>query len=158
MINIFTKLTAILTCVLLWISPAFSHDHLKADYVPWGIDEYELLGLTKTQLSKDFKNKLHFNKEFTDAYLTSESYGPRFLLTYEQGHVASMQRMFIDGCGCHIMGPVLNSKVEALEFSIKGLSKLPGGGDKQDHARLISAKKLLLNAGTSSSKPKYTNH
>ena len=141
--GLLTKFAIILISLLFWIGPAFSHDHLKADYVPWGIDEYEVLGLTKTELAKDFKNKLHFNKEFTEAYLTSQSYGPRFLLTYDHDHINTVQRMFIDGCGCHIMGPLLSSKVDALKFSIDGLTALPGGGDKQDHEKLAFAKKLL---------------
>jgi len=138
-------ITVIVLLAFVFTPVAFSHDHLKAEYVPWGIDEYELFGLTKNQLAKDFKNKLHFNKEFSEGYLTRLDYGPRFLFTYNNNQVSSIQRMFIDGYGCHIMGPILNSKKEALKFSIDGLSALPNGGDKEDHLRLISAKKLLAN-------------
>ncbi len=138
-----TKLIVIFVCILLWTTPAFSHDHLKAEYVPWGIEEYQLFGLSKSELIKQFKGELHFNKEFTEGYMTSLSYGPRFLLTYDHDRVTKVQRMFIDGYHCHIMGPVLNSKTDALKFSIEGLAKLPNGGDKQDQARMISAKKLL---------------
>jgi hypothetical protein len=137
------QLSFIIICMLLNIAPAFSHDHLKAEYVPWGVDEYELFGLTKDQLSKEFKNKLHFNNDFTEAYISFPNFGPRFLLTYDKSHVTTVQRMFIDGCGCHIMGPILSSKVDALQFSIKGLSSLPNGGDKQDHQRMLAAQKLL---------------
>lgn len=105
-----SKFIVILLSVWFWVSPVLAHDHLKAEYVPWGIDEYQLFGLTKTELSKQYKNEVHFNHELTEAYLTSESYGPRFLLTYENNHVTAVQRMFIDGGGCHIMGPILKSK------------------------------------------------
>jgi hypothetical protein len=135
----------ILIFVLVCTPAAFSHDHLKAEYVPWGIDEYELFDLTKDKLAKDFKSKLHFNKELSEGYLTRPEYGPHFLLTYDNNKVSSVQRMFIDGYGCHIMGPVLNSKKEALQFSIDGLTTLPNGGDKQDKQRLLAAKKLLGN-------------
>src|ERR1700722_18203961 len=98
--NIMKVVTAFI-CIWLWTVPVLSHDHLKAEYVPWGVDEYELFGLSKSELAKDFKNTFHFNKEFTQAYLISETYGPRFLLIYDHDHIASVQRMFIDGCGCH---------------------------------------------------------
>ena len=143
--NKISELAVILICLLLWMSPVFSHDHLKAQYVPWGIDEYELFGLNKAELAQEFKNKIHFNKTFSEGYLTAENYGPRFLLTYDHDCVSGVQRMFIDACQCHIMGPVLSSKVEALKFSINGLSALGNGRDARDQARLVAAKKILNN-------------
>jgi hypothetical protein len=138
-------MTIVVVFAFVLAPAAISHDHLKAEYVPWGIDEYELFGLTKDKLAKDFKNKIRFNKEFSDGYLTRPDYGPHFLFTYNNNQVSSVQRMFIDGYGCHIMGPILNSKKEALKFSIDGLTALPNGGDKEDHRRLLAAKKLLAN-------------
>ena len=123
--------------------PVIAHD-LHARYVSWGIDEYELFGLTKDQLKKDFKNKLFFNGDFSDAHFCPDGdAGPQFLLKFENDHVSQVQRMFIDGGGCHIMGPILESKKEALQFSIDGLSSNPYGCDEADHKRLLSAKTLL---------------
>jgi len=127
------------------ISSVTAHD-LHARYVSWGVDEYELFGLTKGELKKSFKNTVFFNEDFTNGRLCREGdYGPQFILTFENGHVSSVQRMFIDGGGCHIMGPILESKKEALQFSIEGLSSNPDGCDAADRRRLLSAQALLKN-------------
>ena len=141
-VNPILKVTAALACVLFLSSLAYGHSHLEADYVPWGVDEYELFGLTKSDLCKNFKGKLDFDEQFTHAHLSGYP-GPQFLLTFAGDRVSIVRRMFIDGGGCHIMGPILKSKKEALIFSIDGLSKLPHGGDKADRERLACARRLL---------------
>jgi hypothetical protein len=129
-------------------------EHFKAKYVPWGIDEYELISLTTDELPNKFKGKLRFIEGCRHAYFAKDgSQGPQFLLDISNGHVLSVQRLFIDGEGCNITGPVLTSKKEALKFSIDGLSKLAGGGDKQDHERLLSAQRLLKKLEQSQAEP-----
>jgi hypothetical protein len=142
---------------LLLVNPAivatadYGHSHLEAKYVPWGIDEYELFALTQPELLQKFKNKLEFDKDFSHARFDHDSTsGPQFLLTITDGHVTGVQRMFIDGGGCHIMGPVLTSKKEALQFSIDGLSH-SSTRDQQDNDRLASARKLLREITSQSS-------
>ncbi len=122
---------------------AYGHSHLEATYVPWGIDEYELFGLTPPELLQKFKNRLEFDKDFSHARFDQNSTsGPQFIMKITNGHVTGVQRMFIDGGGCHIMGPVLTSKKAALQFSIAGLSQ-SNTRDQQDNERLASARKLL---------------
>ena len=59
--RIFSLVLAILVC--LGLSMASAHNHLETGYVPWGVDEYELFGLSKLELAKKFKDKLHFNND-----------------------------------------------------------------------------------------------
>lgn len=66
-----------------------------------------------------------------------------FHLTFDKdAKVRSVQRVFIDGAGCEIFGPFLESKRQALEFSINGLKEAPHL-DKADSTKLATAQKLL---------------
>lgn len=131
-----------LTIPVAW--SALPPEHFKAKYVPWGIDEYELISLNADELPNKFKGKLRFVEGGRHAFFSKDgSKGPQFLLDISGGRVLSVQRLFIDGEGCNITGPILKSKKEALQFSIDGLSKLKGGGDRQDHERLLSAQRML---------------
>ncbi len=55
----------------------------------------------------------------------------------------AIKRLFIDGGGCHIVGPVFKTKKEALNFVIEGLSKLTNRNAK-DEARLKEARKRQI--------------
>lgn len=133
---------------------AFGDEHHTARYVPWGVDEYELFSLTPSELSNRFKGKLRFEDGCSHAYIWDGSNrGPQFLIGFQGGRVSSVQRLFIDGGGCNILGPKLMSKEEALKFSIDGLSELPGGGDQGDHKRLVAAQKLLQDLSHPGSAP-----
>jgi hypothetical protein len=133
-------------CALVLTTGANSADaarsHFETGYVPWGIDEYELFNLSKTELAKRFDGQLKFDDALTRASFSSRHGGPQFILTYKDGKVSGVSRMFIDGAGCHIKGPQLNSKKEALKFSIDGLSEL-NDNDPKSKKRLESAKLLL---------------
>lgn len=120
----------------------FSSDHFKTGYVPWGIDEFELFGLTKKNLDENFKGKMHFRVEDSSAVWNDGRSAHYHLGFGEDDKVASVQRVFIDGGGCEIKGPLLKSKKEALDFSVDGLSKL-GKLDQGDQAKLERAKALL---------------
>lgn len=122
--------------------PLLAHSHHETDYVPWGTDEFELFGLTRPELAKKFKNVLEFDRDYEVAYLTSNSGGPQFLLSFTNNKVSKVQRMFIDGGGCRIMGPVLNSKREAAEFSKDGLEEIANIKEPQ-LSKLAQAKKCL---------------
>lgn len=137
-------LVATLICLTM-SSPslALPPEHFKAKYVPWGVDEYELFGLTPTELSSKFEGKLRFEENYTHAYMRESNNGPQFLIKMAGGRVCGVRRMFIDGEGCNILGPELPSKQAALEFSIDGLSKLKGAGDKEDLKRLADAQEQL---------------
>ena len=120
----------------------FSSDHFKTGYVPWGIDEFELFGLTKKKLDEKFKNKMHFRSEDSSA-AWNDGRSAHFRLVFgDDDKVASVQRVFIDGAGCEIKGPLLKSKKEALDFSVDGLSKL-GHLDQGDQSKLETAQALL---------------
>ena len=63
-------------------------------------------------------------------------------LTFANGKIVAIKRLFIDGGGCHIVGPTFKSKKEALNFVIEGLSKQTNRKPKDD-ARLKEARKRL---------------
>lgn len=117
-------------------------DHFKTGYVSWGIDEFELFGLTKKKLDEKFKDKMHFRSEDSSAVWNDGRSGHFHLAFGDDDKVASVQRIFIDGAGCEIKGPLITSKKEALNFSVDGLSKLEHL-DKGDQAKLEAAQALL---------------
>ncbi len=117
-------------------------DHFKTGYVSWGIDEFELFGLTKKKLDEKFKDKMHF-RGADSAAVWNDGRSAQFRLAFgDDDKVASVQRIFIDGAGCEIKGPLITSKKEALDFSVDGLSKL-GNLDKADQSKLEAAQALL---------------
>ncbi|CAN5378708.1 hypothetical protein BH10CYA1_BH10CYA1_20800 [soil metagenome] len=124
-----------------------AHSHHETNYVSWGTDEFELFDLTQPELTKQFKGVLEFDKNFETAWLNQNHAGPQFILHFSKGKVATVQRVFIDGGGCHIIGPVLESKKSAAEFSVEGLSKNSKLSQK-DQEKLALAKSSL-SAGTS---------
>ncbi|MBU6454571.1 MAG: hypothetical protein KGS72_22570 [Cyanobacteria bacterium REEB67] len=119
---------------------------LVATYVTWGVDEYELFGLTKVEIAKQFKDILGFDEQdsriFFVGYNRAGFGRPGFLVTFASGKVAAIRRLFIDGGGCHILGPTFTTKKEALNFMIQGLSAQPNRSAK-DQARLVEARKKL---------------
>lgn len=121
-----------------------SHNHHQTGYVSWGIDEFELFGLTKEELSKKFKGLLHIS-EIGAAVAFDDGRSGHFHLEFDKdAKVNSVQRVFIDGAGCEIFGPFLASKRQALEFTINGLKDVPHL-DKDDSAKLAIARKLIAN-------------
>lgn len=116
--------------------------HHQTGYVSWGIDEYELFGLTEEEIAEKFKGQLHYDKADHHAKFYSNGYGPQFIVTFTDKHVSAVQRLFIDGAGCNILGPVLSTKKTALEFSIDGLSKMSTRA-RDDEQRLRTARELL---------------
>ncbi len=119
-----------------------SVEHHHTGYVPWGIDEFELFGLTKQQLDKKFDGELHFQKEDSAAVWNDGRPGHFHLAFDKDNKVAEVQRVFIDGAGCEIKGPLLTSKKAALQFSVDGLSNL-GKLDKEEQSKLATAQALL---------------
>lgn len=118
------------------------HNHLEAEYVPWGVDEFELYGLTKSEITQKFKGEMHLSEK-ERAVAWNDGRPGHFHLGFDNtGRVGSIRRIFIDGAGCEIKGPELNSKEEALNFSIDGLSKL-AHLDRDDQNKLATAQKLL---------------
>ena len=133
---------------LAWPMPALAQ-HGPATYVPWGIDEYELFGLTRAEILQKYKGQLGFDKETGRVFFgdrNSTGYGrPQFELTYAHDRVVGVKRLFIDGAGCLIWGPGLNSKKDALNFSINGLMQT--NRDAKDEARLKEARRQLAEEG-----------
>jgi hypothetical protein len=119
-----------------------SADHHQTGYVPWGIDEFELFGLTKQELDEKFKGELHVQVEDSAAVWNDDRPG-RFHLAFDKDdNVTTVQRVFIDGAGCEIRGPRLTSKKEALRFSVDGLSNLDHL-DQEEQSKLATAQALL---------------
>lgn len=119
---------------------------LDAAYVPWGVDEDQLIGLTKADIANKFKDTLGFDEVESRVFFVDYNrpgYGrPGFTVTFADGKIVAVKRLFIDGGGCHIVGPVFKTKKEALNFVIEGLSKLTNRNPK-DEARLMEARKRL---------------
>ena len=120
---------------------------LDATYVPWGVDEDELIGLTKADIANKYKDTLGFDavesRVFFVDYNRPKFGRPGFTVTFAGGRIVGIRRLFIDGGGCHIVGPVFKTKKEALNFVIEGLSKLTNRSPK-DEARLKDARKRLI--------------
>ena len=124
---------------------SYAQDHLKATYVAWGTDEFEFFNLTQPELQKQFGKDIAFDFSTDISYARlnrNNTNGPQFLLTFANGKVATVERMFIDGGGCKIMGPLFKSQKDALKFSIDGLTKLSGKVPKEEE-KLSTAQKLL---------------
>ncbi len=115
-------------------------------YVSWGVDEYELFGLTKEELDSRYKDQMRFAPNYSKAIMSDAKnecktfVGPTFRLNYDnEGKVVSVQRCF-EACGQDFVGPQLNSKKEALEYAIKGLT---GTKNEKDQKKLAAAKDEL---------------
>ena len=115
--------------------------------MPWGVDEDELIGLTKADIANKYKDTLGFDavesRVFFVDYNRPKFGRPGFTVTFADGKIVAIKRLFIDGGGCHIVGPVFKTKKEALNFVIEGLSKLTNRSPK-DEARLKDARKRLI--------------
>lgn len=100
-----------------------------ANYVPWGVDEYEFFGLTKSQLAAKFKSRVEFRNEMQRACVSPQKGscagydGPTFELTYADGRVSKVQRIFV-GCKEIQYGPVLESKPAALRYFVSNVDAL----------------------------------
>jgi hypothetical protein len=93
---------------------------------------------------------LQFNPTYSEAVFNTGK-RPRFELTFENDKVASIQRIFIDGDGCHLKGPVLSSKEAALTFAIDGLSKIHNLTDAE-RLKLSAARKSLADVQQTAAK------
>lgn len=118
----------------------------NAAYVSWGIDEYELFGMTKEELDSKYKGQMKFTSNFSKAIMSDAKnecktfVGPTFRLTYnDEGKVVAVQRCF-EACGKDFVGPQLGTKKEALEFAVNGLT---GTKNAKDLEKLASAKNEL---------------
>lgn len=121
-------------------------DQCPTHYTSWGIDEYELFDLNKKQLDSTYKDKLYFSPDYTKAqfYKNGAAWnysGPAFKLTFKEERVTRVQRCFGGCCKRDHVGPVLQSKKEALEYAIEGLAE---SNDKKDRERLEKAKNILM--------------
>lgn len=132
----------------------------SAGYVPWGVDEYELFGLTKQELVAKFKGKLQFSEDGTRAMFGAveacHTYdGPTFKLSFdpENKRVSSVQRIFV-GCTSTQFGPIFDRKQDALGFAISGLSQLAKRGTLKpaELTKLNAAQKMLAQLKANSGK------
>lgn len=96
-------------------------------YVPWGVEEYEIFGKSKTAIHKTFSQKLYSSPDDKTLYFgapdgCSGYTGPTFRVKYDKGAVVGVQRVFI-GCKETQWGPELTSEREALNFAIAGVKE-----------------------------------
>jgi hypothetical protein len=119
---------------------------LVATYVSWGVDEDELIGLSKADIANKFKGVLGFDEQESRIFFVDYNrpgFGrPGFLVTFANGKVATIKRLFIDGGGCHIVGPLFQTKQEALKFISDGLSAQTNRSAKEE-SRLKEVRKKL---------------
>lgn len=100
-----------------------------AKYASWGIDEYEFFGLTKQQVVQKFKSKVVFRENYQRICIAPQAGscsgydGPTFQLTYENGKVAKVQRVFI-GCKETQYGPVFSTKTAAIKYFVSSMNEL----------------------------------
>lgn len=129
---------AILFCIAV-----YGHDY-NGNYISWGVDEFELFGLTQIELTQQFKNKLTFDWVNSRAYVGGSSSASRqFVLTFKDRRVCEVQRLLKDGAGCNLMGYSFTSKEAALRFCIEGLSDY-GKLKPEEEKKLSSAKKMII--------------
>lgn len=125
-------------------------------YTPWGIEEYQLLGLNKNELSKVFKGRLFFSKDFKRATFSEKGtglgyQGAVFNLSFNDGKVSSVQGIF-EGCTQKYKRPRFNSKKAALIYSINNLSSYKGAKEQESLKQAKQALAELKNASKSESK------
>jgi hypothetical protein len=135
---------AMLACAVaaLFTCAAYGHQYNKG-YISWGVDEFELFGLTKSELSQQFKKRLSFDIDYSHAYVGDICRCQQFNLIFKNKRVCAAQRQLQDGAGCNLMGTEFTSKEQALRFAIDGLSELNGIRPEEEKT-LATAKKLLL--------------
>jgi hypothetical protein len=122
--NQLTRWALILVLLAFGAYPALA---TEAKYVPWGYDEYQFFGLTKQQLTANFKDKVEFREDMKRVSLAPQKGacsgydGATFELSFTDGKVTRVQRIFM-GCKETQFGPILESKEAALKYAIAGLS------------------------------------
>lgn len=143
--------------VIVGIIPGFGDS--ESHYTPWGIDEYQLFGLTKQELSTKFKDKLFFSKDFARATFlqngTGLGYqGAVFKLSFSSGRVSSVQGVF-EGCTQNYERPRFDTKELALNYAIQGLSSCNG---PEEQKSLAQAKQALAELRQASSRKNSQTH
>jgi hypothetical protein len=117
-------------CAVLFFAGAAT---AQAKYASWGIDEYELFGLTKQQLAAKFKSRAEFRENFKRFCIAPQKGacagydGPTFDLTFENDRVSKIQRIFM-GCKETQFGPLLTSKEAALKYFISSMDEIAKTG------------------------------
>lgn len=116
-----------------------------SQYTPWGIDEYQLFGLTKRELSQQFKGKLFFYNDYKRATFSEAGtglgyQGAVFKLTFKSGKVDTVHGVF-EGCRTDYARPLFKNKEAAVRYAIDGLGKQSGAKEKRslDRARTALA-------------------
>jgi hypothetical protein len=143
-------LECLIACVIVSIGPGFCSS--ESHYTPWGVDEYQLIGLTQQELSTKFKRCLFFSKDFDRATLSQNGtglgyQGPVFKLSFSNGRVSSVHGVF-EGCTQTYERPRFDTKEEALDYAIAGLSSYTG---PQEQKSLAQAKQALAELKRASS-------
>lgn len=138
-------LVAVIAVMLSHGQLCFGQSQRFLEYSPWGIDEYEVFGLTAPQIEKRFSEKalltgeekvLRFKNQYSE---TTAS----FHLGYDHGKVCSVQREFIAHLpGYTATGPELKSKEAALEYLINTQSAKKAL-DQNLTRHLVQAKNVL---------------
>lgn len=150
-------LGCLVACVLMCAPPSFCQG--ESQYAPWGVDEYQLFGLTKAELSTKFKGKLFFSKDFERATIyesgTGLGYqGPLFKLSFTDGKVSSVQGVF-EGCKQTLVRPRFETKEAAVLYAIRGLSSYTGTSEQKS---LAQAQRELASLNKSRNTPKSQTH
>jgi hypothetical protein len=148
------RVFAVLAAILLFgfaSLPGHTHDDDCINYISLGTDEYELFGLSKSELEQRFKGRLEFDWANNCARPHSRT---RFLLTFDDKKISAVQRTLMDPAGCNLTGPYLTSKKQAIQYAIDSLSNY-GKLSATDAKRLADAKSALAAVSTKSAGEKH---
>lgn len=100
-------------------------------YSPWTVEEHQLFGLTQKQIESKYQIKSQIDGDTTLG---------RFNVEYDKaGKVCAVRRFFI-GCKATYYGPWLQSKKDALNYSINGMAEYR---DKDSITKRAALKELL---------------
>lgn len=152
------KRILLLVALAYFASPQFAFS--QNGYTPWGIDEYELFGLTKQQLSQQFKGKLFFSNDWSEAKMNEHGTGlgyegATFKLKFADGRVSGVHGVF-KGCTANYERPEFSNKREALQYAITNLSNQSGAAEKQKRAAaLLELSKVDHSAATTEASSKH---
>jgi hypothetical protein len=144
-----TQIAIVLSLLFCSVGTALAQ---VARYSSWGIDEYELFGLTKQQLATKFKSRAEFRENFKRFCIAPQKGacagydGPTFELTFENNKVSKIQRIFM-GCKETQWGPLLTSKEGALRYFVSSMNDIARSGPlRPDEVVKLKAAQAELDA------------
>lgn len=135
----------IMAIVFSFHNSQYSQAQNTVGYSSWGIDEYELFGLTPSEIASKFGQwaSLSSNEQTLTINNPITCSTKCFFLRYKGGRVCSVKRQFSAPYdGILNIGPELQSKEAALEYKINAVTSWKTS-DQETAKQLAEAKKIL---------------